>query len=195
MPPPGANYASIDVVIVRLIDEEECIARTPVLSAILIDAVDGGASVSFLGPLSRSDADRFWSLIASEVAQGERVLLGAFDGEALVGTAQLVLDTPPNQPHRADVAKVLVHSGARRRGIGRALMHALEVEARTLRRTLLTLDALTGSDAERLYLACGYVRVGTIPDYAMLPAGGRGATTIFYKHLSNHEPLVGETTP
>ncbi len=175
---------------VRKLQEQECLSLTPGLSDLLIDAIEGGASVSFLGPLSRADADGFWALIASEIAHGERVLLGAFEGDALVGTAQLVLDTPPNQPHRADIAKLLVHSRARRRGIGRRLMHALEDEARALGRTLLTLDALTGSDAERLYVSCGYVRVGTIPDYALLPAGGRGATTIFYKNLTS-TALIG----
>jgi GNAT superfamily N-acetyltransferase len=172
------------VITVRSIDAHECDALTPRLSEILIDAIDGGASVSFLGPLSREDADSFWAIVASGVADGERVLLCAFDEGELVGTAQLVIDTPPNQPHRADVAKLLVHSGARRRGVGRQLMDALETHARGHGRTLLTLDALTGSDAERLYLACGYVRVGTIPDYALLPKGGPAATTIFYKRLT-----------
>jgi GNAT superfamily N-acetyltransferase len=185
---------------VRSLDAPECEALTPQLSEILIDAIDSGASVSFLGPLSRPDADSFWLIVADGIANGERLLFGAFDGEALVGTAQLALDTPPNQPHRADVAKVLVHRRARKRGVGRQLMAALESEALTRGKTLLTLDALTGSDAERLYLACGYVRVGTIPDYALLPrGGGAAATTIFYKRLSGEgdEPRAreGEAAP
>jgi ribosomal protein S18 acetylase RimI-like enzyme len=202
--------------IIRILDAHECDAHTPELAEILIDAIDSGASVSFLGPLSQDGADSFWTCVAEGIANGERVLFAAFDdgtspateGSAdalparrptpergrnltpeLVGTAQLVLDTPPNQPHRADVAKVLVHSRARNRGIGRRLMDAIEGDARARGKTLLTLDALTGSAAERLYLRCGYVRVGTIPDYAQLPRGGATApTTIFYKQLL---PTVG----
>ncbi len=170
-----------------VLDAHECEALTPQLSYILIDAIDSGASVSFLGPLSRADASAFWSIVADGIAHGERVVLGAFEGAELVGTAQLVVDTPPNQPHRADIAKVLVHRRARNRGIGRRLMEALEVEARARGKTLLTLDTLTGGAAERLYLTCGYVRVGTIPDYAMLPSGGSAATTIFYKRLAGPE--------
>jgi ribosomal protein S18 acetylase RimI-like enzyme len=179
----GTVEGGPSVLTVRPIDAQECDALTPRLSEILIDAIDGGASVSFLGPLSREDADSFWSIVASGVANGERLLLGAFDDAELVGTAQLVIDTPPNQPHRADIAKLLVHRSARRRGVGRQLMDALETQARAHGRTLLTLDAQTGSDAERLYASCGYVRVGTIPDYALLPKGGPAATTIFYKRL------------
>ena len=176
---------------IRSLEAHECEALTPQLSDILIDAIDSGASVSFLGPLSRAGADAFWAIVADGVAQGERVLFGAFDGDDLVGTAQLVVDTPPNQPHRADVAKVLVHRRARKRGVGRHLMEALEVGARARGKTLLTLDSLTGSDAERLYLACGYVRVGTIPDYALLPRGGAAATTIFYKQLAVAGEMAG----
>jgi ribosomal protein S18 acetylase RimI-like enzyme len=196
---------------IRILDARECDAHTPELSDILIDAIDSGASVSFLGPLSQEGADSFWTCVAEGIANGERVLFAAFDdgtspateGSAdvlparrpspergriltpeIVGTAQLVLDTPPNQPHRADIAKVLVHRRARNRGIGRRLMDAVESDARARGKTLLTLDALTGSSAERLYIRCGYVRVGTIPDYAQLPSGGKTApTTIFYKQL------------
>jgi GNAT superfamily N-acetyltransferase len=178
----------VSAIRVRSLDASECEALTPQLSDILIDAIDGGASVSFLGPLSQAGADSFWAIVADGIANGERVLFGAFDGEDLVGTAQLVLDTPPNQPHRADVAKVLVHRRARKRGVGRQLMAALEVDALARGKTLLTLDAATGSDAERLYVACGYVRVGTIPDYAFLPRGGPAATTIFYKQLGDGAP-------
>jgi ribosomal protein S18 acetylase RimI-like enzyme len=174
---------------IRILDARECDAHTPELSEILIDAIDSGASVSFLGPLSQEGADSFWTCVAEGIANGERVLFAAFDADELVGTVQLVLDTPPNQPHRADIAKVLVHRRARNRGIGRRLMDAVENDARARGKTLLTLDALTGSAAERLYERCGYVRVGTIPDYAQLPRGGRTApTTIFYKQLM---PTVG----
>ncbi len=181
---------------IRILDARECEAHTPELTEILIDAIDGGASVSFLGPLAEDDADSFWTCVAEGIANGERLLYGAFDADQLVGTAQLVLDTPPNQPHRADVAKVLVHRRARNRGIGRRLMDAIESEARARGKTLLTLDALTGSAAERLYLRCGYVRVGTIPDYAQLPKGGKTApTTIFYKQLLPTVGTPGATVP
>jgi GNAT superfamily N-acetyltransferase len=174
---------------IRILDARECDAHTPELTEILIDAIDSGASVSFLGPLGQDDADSFWTCVAEGIANGERVLFGAFVEDELVGTAQLVLDTPPNQPHRADIAKVLVHRRARNRGVGRRLMDAIESDARARGKTLLTLDALTGSPAERLYVRCGYVRVGTIPDYAQLPSGGKTApTTIFYKQLL---PTVG----
>jgi GNAT superfamily N-acetyltransferase len=175
---------------IRVLDADECEAFTPQLSDILIDAIDGGASVNFLGPISPTEAEHFWACVADDVADGERILFGAFDGEDLVGTVQLALDTPPNQRHRADIVKLLVHRRARKRGIGRGLLRAVEAEARTRGRTLLTLDALTSSDAERLYVACGYVRVGTIPDYALLPRGGPAATTLFYKQLAE-----GEGTP
>jgi ribosomal protein S18 acetylase RimI-like enzyme len=190
---------------IRILDARQCDAHTPELCEILIDAIDSGASVSFLGPLSQEGADSFWTCVAEGIANGERILFAAFeDGTSpatpergrnltpeLVGTAQLVLDTPPNQPHRADIAKVLVHSRARNRGVGRRLMDAVENDARARGKTLLTLDALSGSAAERLYIRCGYVRVGEIPDYAQLPRGGKtAATTIFYKQLL---PTVGMT--
>jgi GNAT superfamily N-acetyltransferase len=179
---------------IRILDARECDAHTPELSDILIDAIDSGASVSFLGPLSLEGADSFWTCVAEGIANGERLLFAAFDADQLVGTAQLVLDTPPNQPHRADIAKVLVHRRARNRGIGRRLMDAMESEARARGKTLLTLDALTGSPAERLYVRCGYVRVGTIPDYAQLPSGGKTApTTIFYKQLLPTVGMAGVT--
>jgi ribosomal protein S18 acetylase RimI-like enzyme len=182
---------------IRILDERDCDTHTPELSEILIDAIDSGASVSFLGPLSHEGADSFWTCVAEGIANGERVLFAAFDDTPeMVGTAQLVLDTPPNQPHRADIAKVLVHRRARNRGVGRRLMDAVEKDARARGKTLLTLDALTGSAAERLYLRCGYVRVGEIPGYAQLPRGGTtAATTIFYKQLLPTMGMAGVTAP
>lgn len=155
----------------------------PALADLLIDAVQGGASVSFLAPLARTEAEAFWRDVARGVGEGNRILLCAFDGDALIGTAQLFLSTPPNQPHRAEVAKVLVLQRARRRGIARLLMNALEREARARGRTLLTLDTVTGSAGERLYASLGYSRVGEIPAYALLPDGSPVATSIFYKQL------------
>ncbi|HET6519840.1 MAG TPA: GNAT family N-acetyltransferase [Geminicoccaceae bacterium] len=158
-------------------------ARLRELAAILVDAVEGGASVSFMLPFRHEEALAYWRGLLPAVAAGRTVLLAALIGGAAVGTVQLGLATPPNQPHRADVAKLLVHRRARRRGVGRALMARVEDEARRRGRTLLTLDTLTGGEAERLYLALGYVRAGVIPGYARLPTGPLGDTSIFYKHL------------
>jgi len=154
------------------------------LSAVLIDCVEGGASVSFLHPLTRDRAVAFWRRVAQGVAAGQRALLVAEDARGLCGTVQLVLDQPENQPHRADLAKMLVHRRARRDGLGAALMRAAEGTARECGKTLLVLDAVTGGDAERLYERLGWVRVGVIPGYALLPRGGLCSTTVFYRDLA-----------
>ena len=170
---------------VRILTAEEVTARTGELGGILLDAVEGGASVSFMAAVSRAEAEAFYAKAAWEAAAGRRAVLGAFEGEALVGTVQLLLDTPPNQPHRAEIAKMLVHRSARRRGHARALMLAAEAEAKARGRTLLTFDTMAGSAAEKLYLGLGYVRVGEIPRYALYPDGsGPAATAVFYKLLA-----------
>ena len=152
------------------------------LATVLIDCVEGGASVSFMHPLSRERAVAFWRRVAQGVTAGERALLIAEDAHGLCGTVQLVLDQPENQPHRAELAKMLVHRRARRQGLGAALMRAAEATARECGKTLLVLD--TASDeAERLYARMGWVRVGAIPDYALLPHGGLCRTTVFYRDL------------
>lgn len=153
------------------------------LAELLVDAVDGGAGVSFLYPLEPQRARAFWRGVADDVAAGRRALLVAEDGAGIVGTVQLVLAQPENQPHRADLAKMLVHRRARRRGLGAALLEAAEQLARDCGKTLLVLDTNTGSDAERLYLRMGWVRVGEIPAYSVQPHGGLRATTVFYKTL------------
>lgn len=169
---------------VRRVGADEAAARVEALADVLIDCVEGGASVSFMLPLPREKAVAFWRRIADGVARGERVLIVAEDGEGqLLGTVQLVLSMPDNQPHRADVAKMLVHRKARRRGIAQRLMAAVDEEARKEGRTVLVLDTVTGSDAERLYERAGWQRVGVIPQYAMMPTGEFCATTVFYKHL------------
>ena len=152
---------------------------------LLIDCVDGGASVGFVLPLTRERARSFWRRTADAVASGRRILLVAADGAGLCGTVQLILDQPDNGPHRADVAKMLVHRRARRQGLGASLLRAAEDAARAAGRTLLVLDTETGSDAERLYSRLGWVRVGEIPGYALLPAGGLGGTTYFYRELGS----------
>jgi GNAT superfamily N-acetyltransferase len=153
------------------------------LAGLLIDCVEGGASVSFMHPLSRERAVTFWRRVAHGVAAGERALLVAEDGQGLCGTVQLVFDLPENQPHRADLAKMLVHRRARRQGLGAALMRAAEATARDCGKTLLVLDAVTGGDAARLYERLGWTRVGDIPGYALMPRGGLCSTTVYYRNL------------
>lgn len=155
------------------------------LSDVLIDCVEGGASVSFMWPLSRDKAQAFWRGVAEGVARGERALLIAEDeAGAIHGTVQLVLAQPENQPHRADVAKMLVHRRARRKGVAQRLMAAIEEEARTEGKTVLVLDTVTGGDAERLYARAGWQRVGVVPNYALMPDGAFCGTTFFCKQLS-----------
>jgi GNAT superfamily N-acetyltransferase len=153
------------------------------LCNVLIDCVEGGASISFMLPMSRAKAQAFWRGIAASVACGKRALLVAEDAEgAIVGTVQVIVDQPENQPHRGDLAKMLVHRRVRRRGVGAALLSAAEHEALSAGKTLLVLDTASG-DAERLYARHGWQRCGQIPDYALWPDGRSCATTIFFKFL------------
>ena len=158
-------------------------AQIDELADVLIDCVEGGASVSFMHPLTRDRAVAFWRHVAQAVAAGDRALLVAEDADGLCGTVQLVFDLPENQPHRADLAKMLVHRRARRRGLGTALMRAAEATARECGKTLLVLDAVTDGDAARLYERLGWERVGVIPGYALFPKGGLCDTTVFYRNL------------
>lgn len=153
------------------------------LADVLIDCVEGGASVSFMLPLTRDRALAFWNKVATGAAAGERVVLVAEDSIGVSGTVQLILDLPENQPHRADVAKMLVHRRARRRGVGEALMRAAEVEAKKRGRTLLVLDAVTGGDAARLYEKLGWIKVGDVPRFALMPDGRECGTTFYYRDL------------
>ncbi|MGO4526718.1 N-acetyltransferase family protein [Microvirga sp. 2MCAF35] len=170
---------------IRLLSAQEAGEQIEALSAVLIDCVEGGASVSFMSPLTRERADAFWQGVAEGVARGERILLVAQEASGgIVGTVQVVLKQPENQPHRADIAKMLVHGQARKRGIGAALMRAAEDAARAAGKTVLVLDTVTGGDAERLYERIGWTRSGVIPNYALWPKGGFCDTTVFYKQLS-----------
>jgi ribosomal protein S18 acetylase RimI-like enzyme len=155
------------------------------LADVLLDCVEGGASVGFMHPLSRSKALDFWRSVFASAARGERIVLVAEDiaSQTIVGTVQIVLAMPENQPHRADIAKMQVHRRARRRGLGEALMRAAEVAAREAGKTLLVLDTVTGSDAERLYVRLGWQRCGEIPGYALWPRGGLCSTTVFFRVL------------
>ena len=161
-------------------------ADVQLLCELLIDCVDGGASVSFMHPLQPATAAAFWQRVAQDVALGERALLVARDAQGICGTVQLVLEQPENQPHRADLSKMLVHRRTRRQGLGAALMREAEAVARVCGKSLLVLDTVTGGDAERLYAKLGWQRVGTIPDYALWPRGGLCATTVFYRQLVLH---------
>ena len=154
------------------------------LAAVLIDCVEGGASVSFMAPLTHERAVAFWRRIGRGVAAGERAVLVAEDAHGICGTVQLVFDLPENQPHRADLTKMLVHRRVRRQGLGAALLRAAEATARECGRSLLVLDAVTGGDGARLYARHGWVRVGDIPGYALFPRGGLCSTTVFYRDLT-----------
>ena len=157
-------------------------AQLQALADVLIDCVEGGASVSFMLPMTREKSLAFWRKVADGVVRGERVLLVAEDAQGIVGTVQVILGQPENQPHRADVAKMLVHRRARRQGAGAALMRAAEGAARRAGKTLLVLD--TGdATAARLYERLGWQAVGAIPRYALMPEGGDCATTFYYRDL------------
>jgi len=173
-----------EAVEIRRLDAAEAREHLDGLAAVLVDCVDGGASVGYLAPFSQDDARRVFDGFIVEVERGRRVLLAAFTEGALVGTAQLVFAPHPNQPHRAEVARVLVHRAARRRGIAAGLMQRVESEALGAGRTLLVLDAVTGDDAERLYERLGWVKVGVIPGYALYPDGRPCDTTYFWKALT-----------
>ncbi len=157
-------------------------AQLQALAALLIDCVEGGASVSYMHPLSMPKALDFWRGVADGAANGERALLVAEDAEGIAGAVQLMLGQPENQPHRADLMKMLVHRRARRQGLGASLMQAAEQLARECGKLLLVLDTASG-DAERLYARLGWQRCGTIPGYALLPDGEPCATTFFYRAL------------
>ena len=153
------------------------------LAGVLIDCVESGASVHFMHPFAQDRAVAFWQGVAQNVTAGERILLVAEDDQGICGTVQLIVKLPENQPHRAEVAKMLVHRRARRRGLGTALMRAAESAAQQLGKTLLILDTVTGGDGARLYERLGWIKVGSIPDFALMPQGGYCGATIYYRDL------------
>jgi GNAT superfamily N-acetyltransferase len=154
------------------------------LADVLLDCVEGGASVSFMASLSKPEAEAFFVRVVEGVERGERILLAAFLDSELLGTVQILTATPPNQPHRADVAKLLVRRSARGQGIAKRLMEEVEEASRLSGKMLLVLDTVTGGDAERLYLRMGWTRAGVIPNYALFPDGRFCDTTIFWKDLA-----------
>ena len=171
---------------IRSLCAEEAHAQNRALCSVVMDCVEGGASVGFMAPLSQARAQAFWSLVADDVAAGKRMLFIAENSATkdMLGTVHLVLAQPDNQAHRADISKMLVLRKARRRGVGALLMQAAEDAARQRGKTLLVLDTVTGGDAERLYARLGWKKVGIIPDFALWPDGRPCATTFFYKQLA-----------
>lgn len=153
------------------------------LAEVLVDCVEGGASVSFMSPFSHAEALTFFRKVAGSVASRDTVLLAARLEGRIVGTVQLGLDTPPNQPHRADIRKMLVHRSARNRGIGAALMARAEQEALRNGRWLLVLDTVPGENGHRVYKRAGWTETGIIPDYALFPDGRICDTTVMWKRL------------
>jgi GNAT superfamily N-acetyltransferase len=167
---------------ILVLDAAAAKAALAELADVLADCVEGGASVSFMLPYSRDDAATFFEKVIASIARDETVLVAAKLNGRIVGTVQLGIDMPPNQPHRADIKKLLVHRAARNHGLGAKLMERAEQEAKARGRTLLVLDT-AGSEAERLYVRTGWQRVGVVPDYAMWPGGGFCDTTFFWKKL------------
>jgi GNAT superfamily N-acetyltransferase len=153
------------------------------LGAVLLDCVDGGASVGFMRPFGLGQALAWWRGLAADVEAGRRLLLVAEDEHGIVGTVHLVLAMPDNQPHRADLCKMLVMRRARKQGVGAALMDAAEREARVAGKTLLVLDT-SSPDAERLYARMGWTRLGVVAGFALWPEGGLCDTTYFYRELT-----------
>lgn len=183
---------------IRRVANEPAVAEA--LADVLLDCVEGGASIGFMHPLPRAKAVAFWESVLASAGRGERILLVAEDitTKVIVGTVQVVLTMPDNQPHRADIAKMQVHRLARRHGVGAGLMHAAEAASLEAGRTLLVLDTVTGSDAERLYTRLGWQRCGEIPGYALWPRGGLCSTTVFYRELTqepDYRNRSSQTTP
>ncbi len=168
---------------VRILDADAARTAIPDLCEVLSDGVNGGASLGFMLPFSPQDAEIYWHEVAEAVASGSVILAVAEHEGRVVGTVQVGLASKPNQPHRGDLMKLLVHRDARGLGLSRKLMAAVEEEAARRGRTLLVLDTATGSEAEAIYPRFGWERVGTIPDYAMWPQGGFCGTTLFYKRV------------
>ena len=175
----------MDDIRIHVVAPRDFAAMETSLAEIVADGVNGGAAISFMQPYSRDDGLRFWrDKVFPDVASGKRVLFVAYLDDAIVGTVQMDVGLRPNQPHRCEVAKMVVHSRARRKGVGRALMRALEAHAKSLGKTLITLDTRTGDKAETLYASVGFQRAGVIPNYAYDPDGrAKHGTTYMYKEI------------
>ena len=175
--------AAMGAIEIRRLDAADAHAQLDALAAVLHDCVAGGASVSYMAPFSHEDARAAFETWAAEVGQGGRLIIAAFDGDELVGTVQVILALPPNQPHRGEIAKLLVHRSARRRGIAQLLMERAETEARAEGKTLLVLDAVSDGDAARLYERMGWIVVGIVPGFALYPDGRPCDTTYYWKAI------------
>ncbi|MGH3134754.1 MAG: GNAT family N-acetyltransferase [Gaiellaceae bacterium] len=185
---------AVEQIEIRRLGAPEVREQLDGLAAVLVDCVEGGASVGYMAPFSQEEARLVYEAYAEDVEHGRRLLLAAFSEGTLVGTVQVVFAAHPNQPHRADIARMLVHRSARRRGIAQRLMEQAEREALAEGKSLLVLDAVTGDDAERLYERLGWTRVGVIPNYALYPDGRFCDTTFFFKALSGDELERGVTS-
>jgi GNAT superfamily N-acetyltransferase len=177
------GMAAPEEIEIRRLGPAELPAQLDALADVLADCVADGASVGFMAPFPRAEARTVVEGMAAEVEKGNRLLLAAFAGDRLVGTVQVVLALPPNQPHRGEITKLLVHRSARKRGVAEQLMARADAEARAEGKTLLVLDAVTGGDAERLYTRLGWTKVGIVPDFALYPDGRFCDTTYFFKSL------------
>jgi ribosomal protein S18 acetylase RimI-like enzyme len=173
----------VDQLEVRRLAGGELREQLDALATVLQDCVEGGASVSYMAPFSHADARAAFEGFVDDAERGDRLILAAFDDQELVGTVQVILKLPPNQPHRGEIAKLLVHRRARKRGIAQRLMEGAETEARAEGKSLLVLDTVTGDNAERLYTRLGWSRVGVIPGYALYPDGRPCDTTVFWKSV------------
>ncbi|HUY72587.1 MAG TPA: GNAT family N-acetyltransferase [Gaiellaceae bacterium] len=169
---------------VRMLDGEAAPGFAGELAAVLLDCVEGGASIGFMASLTLAEAREFYDVVCAEVAAGRRILLAAFAGGELVGSVQVVLAALPNGMHRGEIAKMLVRRSVRRQGVAAALIERAEGEALAAGKTLLVLDAVTDGDAARLYARLGWTSVGEVPGFALFPDGAPCSTTYFYKQLT-----------
>ena len=182
---PRSESVAAGSVVVEVLGADRAERELRALIGLLKDAVDSGASVGYLPPLTDAEGEAYWRGVVEDVRRGSCVLLGAREADGtLVGTAQLLLAMRPNGSHRAEVAKVIVHTKARRRGIGRALMLALEARARALGRTTLVLDTRRGDPSEALYTSVGYILAGVIPRYAQSANGALDPSAFYYRVLT-----------
>lgn len=179
-----------DVRVIAAGETSAVTARTVVaeLSALLLATVAAGGSVGFMHPLAVEEADHFWIGALQSAARGERIVLGAWEGSRLLGTVSLLLKLPPNQLHRAEIAKMMTQPSARGRGVATALLRAAEALAVQHGRSLLVLDTASDGGASVLYERLGYVRCGEIPDYALKPHGGLTSTLLYWKRLDQRPP-------
>ncbi|WP_144576150.1 GNAT family N-acetyltransferase [Agrobacterium sp. DE0009] len=168
---------------IHVLNGQQTIDALPELCDVLAACVNGGASVGFMLPFSPQDAEPFWRSVAENVTDGSAIHVVAEVAGKVVGTVQVGFASKPNQPHRGDLMKLLVHPSARGLGLARKLMQRVEEEAAKRGRSLLVLDTATGSDAEAIYPRLGWERVGVIPDYALFPDGRYCGTTLFYKRI------------